>query len=459
MKRLYMILIVLFSIYAFDVHKKNIFEGVYGNTIQNKVDVAQSEIINTPNNETQSIDELSLLNLNAEELISQQGFVSTFGEKITSSLEDMINIQFQYGIAQAELISSTVSTGAVFEQDSMAIVSTGKALDSLAQLQSKRNLRYRTGHEGYAFFTALWERSAPDSTQFIGLFDDNNGAAVGYNGTTFSILFRRNGDADIFIPQSDFNRDPLDGTGQSGFNLDTTTLNIFRISYGWLGTAPIKFQICSEDGTWITFHIIERPNTTPGVHFLNPVLPIRMEVQNQGNDTDLRMATASWNAGIVGIPTTSGSRFFSTSNFLTISSADTEAHVLTIRNKQRFRGVDNKVEVRIAALGGGSLSTSPEVVLLRLRRNAKVTGTSFTDINPSSSVIEVSNSGNYVAGTGDEVFILPTNTFGGGPSTLFFPRNEFTILLFPGEELTVTGVSLQSTGADSIGILSWEERF
>jgi len=425
-------------------------------TIDSKIDELDIDLESS----TDLLCNKSILTQSAvEALANAQGFVSVFGENIISPLEDMINVQFQYGISSMQTMTSLTSTGTVFTEDSMAVVSTGAASDGEASIQSKRSLRYRPGHEGYAFFTALFEANAANSTQWIGIFDESDGIAIGYNGTTFSILFRRDGDADTTIAQSSFNRDPLDGTGPSGFTIDTTKLNVFRISYGWLGAAPITFQVLRQDGVWITFHIIERPNSENEPSLINPILPIQAEVKNSGNTSNLQLKSASWNAGIAGSESTAGHRYFSTDVIPASTIPTSETHMMTIRNKSIFQGKLNKIEIRIAATGGGPIPTAgQDSMILRLRKNATVSGTSFVDIDTSDSVVEVSTAGTYSAGTGQGVFSLPSNNQ-GGPLILFFDPTNYTIILLPGESMTITGEAIQNGADDTIATISWEERF
>ncbi len=401
----------------------------------------------------------SSVNKIAQESASR-GFISAFGEAIVTNLIDEINIKFQYGISSLETSLSVLTTGTIYSVDDFAVVQTGIDPGAMSQIESRRALRYRTGHEGYIIFTATFTTPGmANSTQLMGLFDDDDGAAIGYNGTEFSILFRRRDDADLFIPQSCFNYDTLDGTGASGFNLNPSMLNIYRISYGWLGAAPIKFQVMRTDGVWITFHVIQRPNVSEGTHFKNPILPIRAEVKNNGNTTDIKVRTPSWNAGLAGNFTTPASRFFSKSNTVTVPSTGTEKHVLTLRNKSTFQSLTNRIEARIAALGGGGTDFSNTIVIFRLRKNGTITGASYSDIDTDNSIMEFSTVGTYSANTGIETFLIANNTFGSGPGIQFIPKSEYPIIFLPGETITLTAQILQSTNVPVLGSLSWEELF
>ncbi len=327
-----------------------------------------------------------------------------------------------------------------------------------AQLQSNRNLRYRPGHEGSAFFTAQFSGgSAANSTQWIGLFDNLNGAAVGYTGTTFSILFRQNG-VDTTTPQSSFNRDKLNGTGPSGFTINPQNINVFRISYGWLGAAPINFQVIDQNGEWITFHQLIFSNTIQGSTFYNPTLPITAQVLKTAGTTNLTIGTASWNASLVGEPSTAGSRFFGASSGTVAISSPGVGHLMTIINNTTFNGVPNKVAVRISLFTGGTVTTASETSIIQILTGATVTGLSFTSVSPNS-VVSFSTVGTYSAGTGTPVLIIPNNTFGSGPFALFLPQTDISIILLPGQTATVTGQSLSGAGTTGIATLTWEEMF
>ncbi len=169
------------------------------------------------------------------------------------------------------------------------------------------------------------------------------------------------------------------------------------------------------------------------------------------------MRTASWNGGIIGSPSTASYRYFQTNN--TVSNpAITETHVLTIRNKTNFQSKVNKIEVRIAAFGGGATNNSNESTNMRLRKDATVTGTTFTDIDADNSVMEVSTAGTFSAGTGQTKLIRPTQARGNGPSIEFIPKDVYEITLLPGETATITAVS-NSGNSTVLGGVAWEERF
>ncbi len=386
----------------------------------------------------------------------QEGFVSVFGTQIIGERDDCVSTAFQYGIPDIATTSTTLGNGFVTTFTSMAVIRTSGMAGDVAQVQSNPFLSYQPGHEGFGFFTAAFTGDiASDTEQFIGTWDDDNGFAIGYDGTNFSILFKVDG-TDTIITQTNFNMDTINGLGASGFNIDPTKLNVFRISYGWLGAATISFQVLDPQGGWILFHVIKQPNTSAFPSILNPNLPIRAQVADSVGGNILELRTASWNTGNVACPSNAGKRYFSVSNSLAIPNL-IESHVLTIRNKETYGGKSNKIRARIATFGGGATQANNEITLMSLRKDATITGTVFSDINTENSTMEVSTAGTFSTGTGTAIFIRPAHLRGNGPGFQYFPQS-FEVVLLPDESVSIIAQSL-SGPVNIIGEISWAENF
>jgi len=164
---------------------------------------------------------------------------------------------------------------------------------------------YRPNSETYAAFTAIWQSGGlANSYQRIGIYDTNNGFYIGYEGVAFGITLRKGG-VDTFIAQAAWNIDTLTGGVGSKYTrngvpeaIDFTKDNLFRLRYGWLGAAPIYWEVLSPDGEWVLFDIYRHPNTTGGTTINNPDLPMTLDIQKTGaGATVLIMNTACWAAG------------------------------------------------------------------------------------------------------------------------------------------------------------------
>lgn len=389
-------------------------------------------------------------------MTNQAYFVSVFGTQEAEQQFDNLSVQFQYGIPSSVLTTTLLNGGTATTANSCAILQTSGSVGSFAGIESLTALRYITGHEAHAFFTAAFTGpTVANTTQYIGILDSSEGFAVGYKGTSFGILFR-NGGAESFIPQSSFNADTLDGTGPSGFLYNRSNLNIFRIAYGWLGAAAIKFHIMNSNGNWILFHVIQQPGASPNPSIRNPMLPMSAEVFDPSGGTQLAMRTASWNMAVVDINDKVGNRPFTVITTASIS-ANSEQHVLTIQNQNTFQGSVNAINITIAYPLAVRTSGGTSSLIMRLYKNATVTGTSFVPVNANTSVTKYSIDGTYTPGTGTVVFIAPATPSSSGKN-IILPPSVYTIILYPGEQLTLT-VQTLGPGSTITGGLQWTEGF
>lgn len=395
----------------------------------------------------------NVASLLAIEKATPKSFVSTFGEAIVSSVQNQIAVQFRYGIPPDAIID-IITTGTVEVIDGICRLETGAGGGEVS-LRSKRRVPYQAGHESFTMFTGSFTLGGIETSfQLLGLYDSSNGVAIGFDGPRFSIMIRRNGTS-TFVGQSEFNRDTLDGNGSSGFVIDPTKINVFRIAFGWLGSAPIKYQVMKEDGTWIVFHMIEQPNSATTTSFQYPTLPFTAKAKCF--TTNLLIKTSCWDAGIVGSQGSTAARLFTVDTAQTVG-VTTETHILTIRSKTTYRGLDNFIEAVLLTMGGGATDFNNSINILRLRTNATVTGLSYSDVNTTNSIMELSTAGTYTAGSGTSIFLLGSNTFGSGPQNVFFPPH-FPLRLAPGDTITLTIQSIGTAAASANGHLSWQELF
>lgn len=387
---------------------------------------------------------------------NNQYFVSIFGVKEAEPRYDDLSIQFQYGIPNTILTTTLVNGGTTTTANSEAILSTSGTAGSVAGIESFTSLRYVTGHEAEALFTAAFTGAFANNTQqYLGIIDNNDGFAVGFKGTSFGIIVRRNG-TDTFIAQSSFNGDKLNGTGPSGFLYNPANLNVFRIVYGWLGASVIKFYIMNSNGNWILFHVIQQPNSSPIPSITNAFLPMGAQVFDPAGGSNLTLRTASWNMAIVDVNDKVGNRAFIVTNAKAIPLA-TETHLLTIKNQNSFQSIQNQINLTFAAYTIGQTSGTGVPMIVRIYKNATVTGTSFSPVNATTSVTAFSTAGTYVAGTGTLYLVEPFSGLSSGKS-LVIPPSIYNIVAYPGDTLTMT-VQLPGGSVSVIGGIEWTEGF
>lgn len=225
------------------------------------------------------------------------------GVAVSGNRNNQVEIEFNSAPGAALITNTFTGSGAVSITNGHSIYSTGTTASSSARAVSVQNTTYRPLHEIYAAFTAAFLNPSANCQSRIGLFNANNGFAIGYDGLNFSVFVRNNG-SESGIAQSAFNTDILQGQAGSKFTrngipeaLNKTLSNLFRIRFAWLGSANILFEAFSPDGEWITFHNIRQPNTNYNPSITTPNLPMTLELVKTSGATNSSIATACWGAG------------------------------------------------------------------------------------------------------------------------------------------------------------------
>ena len=98
------------------------------------------------------------------------------------------------------------------------------------------------------------------------------------------------------ITQTDFNIDKLDGTGPSGFTVDTSRMHMMGIQYTWYGAGFIDYMIRGGDANWVYAHRIKNNNVNFEAHMRTGNLPVRYSIDNDGSPANC-VLTADPGAG------------------------------------------------------------------------------------------------------------------------------------------------------------------
>lgn len=82
---------------------------------------------------------------------------------------------------------------------------------------------------------------------------------------------------DTKIPQSQWNLDPCDGTGPSGYNLDLSKMQMFYIDYSWYGAGFVRWGVRASDGDVTYVHKQPNNNINYEAYMRSGNLPARYE--------------------------------------------------------------------------------------------------------------------------------------------------------------------------------------
>jgi len=382
--------------------------------------------------------------IGSRDIGSNLSFNTTFGEGIVAQRHTEIVEQFQYNINTKTLSTTVANGGTVTQDDSMAVITSSTAINGAAQLQTKKKLRYRPGHEGYGFFTALWSSGGvAGAKQYIGLFNVTDGYFLGYNGTDF-VVGRRKDSVDTTT--STLNGDPLFTE-----KFDPTKLNIFQITYGWLGTAPVNFYWMDSNGKWRLIHKMKLPNTLTGPSVTNPALPVCVDITKTSGATSLIMKTASWHAGISHDGDTEGDRRFT--GTISATNVTTEVVLINFRNKSTYASKTN--QVRAVAEYMAAASDGTKTGIIKIYKNLAIGGTpSWGDVDTTNSIMETDTAGTVTPSDANLLMAIP---LGRQSSQAIQDLGQLNFFLYPGETATITGQS--SANMDFIFTARWREEF
>jgi hypothetical protein len=233
------------------------------------------------------------------------GTIDVFGRVIVGRRINQVDVQFFQGTPASLVTVTTVSTGSAVQDAGGGLFSTGTGVSGEVKGVSGQSTTYSAGAEIFMEVTASFVTpTSAASFQRIGLFDTNEGLYFGYTGLDFGVALRNNA-VDTFVPKAFFSEDTLIGAADSKFTrngipeaIDLTKQNVWRLRFGWQGSAPIFYEVMSADGHFVTVHVIRQPNLGVSAHIRNPNLPITVHLKKTASDaTNLQLKTNSWGAG------------------------------------------------------------------------------------------------------------------------------------------------------------------
>jgi hypothetical protein len=375
------------------------------------------------------------------------------------------------------ITNSTTGTGSASQANGQATYSTGTGVTASAKGKSVRSISYRAGNETYFMATATFTPPTDaNSHQRAGLISnaEDDGIWFGYEGTTFTLTILKN---TVATNVTSWSEDPLDGSASSTFTrngtpeaIDYTALNVFRIRYGWLGAAGIKFDVLSPDGKWVNFHYQKYANSLSSPFIEDTTVFAFIEVDKASSDaTDLIMDTGCMAAGstsdlvrlndtlsqydlakltrsvITGETTAGGGTFVNV-------KVDPAGALETTANQDTHDSLNANANIQV---GDADVSTSNPVPITNdssgglsvdLNDSARTLAHTATTIGTSPATIALTNAVGfrfYLADTatgGEEVYIRGTTTGTPSASNAFVVRKfqPYELWMQPGETITVT---------------------
>ena len=111
-----------------------------------------------------------------------------------------------------------------------------------------------------------------------------------YRGVNDAVNVKAVKTIDLIIPQESWNIDPLNGSGQSGYNIDVTKMQMIGMQWTWYGAGFIDFMLRGPDGNYAFAHRFRNSNVNTEAYMRSGNQPVRYEVINEGAKDKLSAA-------------------------------------------------------------------------------------------------------------------------------------------------------------------------
>lgn len=147
--------------------------------------------------------------------------------------------------------------------------------------ETKRVFSYQPGKSLLTMSTFVMASGQTNLRQRVGYFGANNGIYFQVSGTTVSIVERSSVSGSVtetIVPQSSWNGDKLNGSGDSKLTLDPTKAQIFWSDIEWLGVGTVRTGFVIN-GQFIICHSFHHANLVASTYITTATLPLRYEIE------------------------------------------------------------------------------------------------------------------------------------------------------------------------------------
>lgn len=338
---------------------------------------------------------------------SKSGNADAFGRNRVSEPFTLGDYKHTYG-TDPGLLDKTINGATVTHSanKSCATLTTSSNSASSAIHQTKAYHQYQPGKSQMILSSVCFGYAQQNVTKRTGYFDDRDGIyfeQVGSNTSSgidngqlnFVIRSYTSGTASEAaigsylrrVPQSQWNKDKCDGTGASGFNINTSKTILVYIDFQWLGVGRVRVGFV-HDGEFVVAHEYYHSNVLDTVYMSNPSLPVRCEILNtgatSGGSMDQICSTVASEGGYI----ENGIDWSILSGLRTTSTpSGTVLPVMAIRLKNTFNGNPNRMLVKLNNISIYAETNSIQYELIKVPDTNGILGTlTWTSADDSSGV-------------------------------------------------------------------------
>ena len=262
---------------------------------------------------------------------------------------------------------------------------------------------------------------------------------------------------EVFVSQSNWSGDKLDGTGASGVILNPRTGNIYEMGIKFLGfgTTTVKVEV-NPDGNnpdLVDIHTFDFPNKRTRPVYSNPSFPFLMAVYSAGSTANLNLKVGSYAGFVEGIKKLNGNRFTFRNSVAAVSTT-LYTSIFTIMNSKRFVNRTNQSVSNILSFAWScKLSASATGEFFIIKGGALSGNPVFSNYDPTSCIL-FDTASTSVAFTDNSqlIFSVPVGETNNGIHIFSEEIN-----LQPGEWITVAMKLTSGTSTVSNATLNTKE--
>jgi len=209
--------------------------------------------------------------------------VDAFGRIRVSQPYTLFDSQNRYTVDEQydTALTGTGTTAYQVNQSAVDMTVTAGGVGSVVR-QTFRSFPYQPGKGLLLLATFCMDGSMSlNLTQRVGYFNEQNGVFFQRIDGTNSFVLRSYVTGTVSdarsIPQSSWNGDKLDGSGASGYTLDSAKSQILWMDFEWLGVGSVRCGFII-DGQYIVCHTFTNANEITATYMTTAILPIRYEI-------------------------------------------------------------------------------------------------------------------------------------------------------------------------------------
>lgn len=261
--------------------------------------------------------------------------------------------------------------------------------------QSRTVQLYQPGKSLLVMNTFAMATLKTNLRQRVGYFTTGNGIFFEADGTSLYLVIRSSVSgvvAENRIAQSNWNQDPLNGTGTSGLTLDPTKTQIFWCDIEWLGVGSVRCGFVIN-GVFHIAHVFNHANINTNVYMTTASLNCRYEITNTGSTSGTSTMLQVCSTVISEGGYSPKPPLYYVDNGVTVANVTPSSslyHLVTIRLNSAF--IDSVVIPSQIDL----LTTATRYGQFQLIQNASVANTSFSNV--TNSVVQASTAGDTISG-------------------------------------------------------------